>query len=120
MEFCLLCARVFQAKREHIKAVDQSLRIEERFTARLKRGNQPARRRAAAESQTGEIHRGETPCLWRIAERLGTQGLKELRRISPVEHLEEALETLIGLTGPLFDDNIDDIQEAPTSMMDHW
>ena len=42
------------------------------------------------------------------------------REISPVEHLEEALETLIKLTGPLFDDNIDDIQEAPTSMMDHW
>ena len=63
---------------------------------------------------------GDRSCLWRIAERLGTQGLRELREISPVEHLEEALETLIGLTGPLFDDNIDDIQEAPTSMMDHW
>jgi len=36
-----------------------------------------------------------------------------------VEHLEEALETLIQLTGPLFNDNADDIQEAPTSMMDH-
>ena len=51
---------------------------------------------------------------------LGTQGLRELREISPVDHLEEALETLIQLTGPLFNDNVDDIQEAPTSMMDHW
>ena len=63
---------------------------------------------------------GDRSCLWRIAERLGTQGLRELREISPVENLEEALETLIQLTGPLFNDNVDDIQEAPTSMMDHW
>ena len=34
--------------------------------------------------------------------------------------LEETLETLLGFMGPLFDDNIDDIQEAPTFMMDHW
>ena len=64
--------------------------------------------------------RGDRSCLWRIAERLGTEGLRQLREISPVEHLEEALELLIELTGPVFDDNVDDIQEAPTSMMDHW
>ena len=46
--------------------------------------------------------------------------LEKLWKVVGPLPLEETLETLLGFMGPLFDDNVDDIQEAPTSMMDHW
>ncbi len=45
--------------------------------------------------------------------------LEKLWKVVGPLPLEETLETLLEFMGPLFDDNIDDYQEAPTSMMDY-